>query len=210
MATFAVAMAYLEAAVVVYLRELYYPEGFSLPLKLIPAEIIWIEIGRELATLVMIASIAQVVGRWRWERFGWFLFLFGVWDIWYYIWLKLTLDWPSSLFEWDVLFLIPTPWIAPVIAPLLTALSMTVIGLRMIHEASSRWSYHPGRIAWALGLFGSALLFYSFMSDTGALLNQQLPQPYQYWALALGLACYWTGFGVSILQSSQTKDYAVD
>lgn len=207
MVAFLVAMAYLEAAAVVYLRELYYPNGFTLPFIVIPKSIILIELGRELATLVMLASIALVVVKRRWERFGWFLFLFGVWDIWYYIWLKLTLGWPSSLFDWDVLFLIPIPWIGPVIAPVLIALSMIIIGLWMVRKAASRRSYHPGKIAWALGLFGSALLLYSFMNDTGAVLHQQLPQPYSYWLLASGLACYWTGFLLSIRRSSQTAGF---
>ena len=96
---FAVAMAYLEAAVVVYLRKLYYPDGFSFPLKLIPESIIFIEIGREVATLVMLSSIAWIMAKWRWERFGWFLFVFGIWDIFYYFWLKVLVNWPSSILD---------------------------------------------------------------------------------------------------------------
>ena len=167
-----------------------------------------IELGRELATLVMLMSIALVVGKKRWERYGWFLFLFGVWDIWYYIWLKLTVDWPSSLFDWDILFLIPVPWISPVIAPVLIAFSMAVIGPWMVREVASRPSYRPGGIAWALNLFGSALLLYSFMKDTGAAVHQQLPQPYSYWLLVFGLACYWTGFLLSIRRASRITVFA--
>ena len=37
---YAVAMGYLEAAVVVYLRAIYYPEGFSFPLKPMDAGIL--------------------------------------------------------------------------------------------------------------------------------------------------------------------------
>lgn len=198
MTTFAVAMAYIEAAVVVYLRELYYPEGFTFPLKPLPSSMMLVEIGRELAALVMLASIAIVAARRRWIRFGWFLFLFGVWDIWYYIWLKLTLGWPSSLFDWDVLFLIPVPWVGPVIAPALIALSMIIIGLLMIHEADLQDSYHPGKPAWVLGLAGSALLLYSFMSDSAVVMDQQHPQPYSYWLLALGVASFWGAFLSSI------------
>jgi hypothetical protein len=203
LATFAVGMAYFEAAVVVYLRELYYPEGFAFPLKLIPKTILFIEVGRELAALVMLASIAIIVVRRRWERFGWFLFMFGIWDVWYYIWLKVTLDWPSSLFDWDVLFLIPLPWSSPVIAPLLIAATMIVIGPWIVLKSDSRDSYRPGMRAWVLGLLGSASILYSFMSDTGAILNQELPQSYSYWLLVLGLGCYWSGFLLSIRPTSQ-------
>lgn len=198
MTAFAVAMAYFEAAVVVYLRELYYPEGFTFPLKPLPTSMMLVELGRELATIVMLACIAIVAARRRWMRFGWFLFLFGVWDIWYYIWLKLTLGWPSSLFDWDVLFLIPVLWIGPVIAPVLIALSMIGIGLLMIHEVEIQDSYHPGKQAWVLGLAGSAFLLYSFMSNSAVVMDQQHPQPYSYVLLALGVASYWGAFLSSI------------
>lgn len=198
LAIFAVATAYFEAAVVVYLRQLYYPEGFAFPLKLIPNSTMLVEIGRELATVVMLTSVAVVVVRRRWERFGWFLFMFGFWDVWYYIWLKVILNWPASLFDWDVLFLIPIPWISPVIAPLLVAVTMILIGPWIVLVSDSRDSYRPGVRAWVLGLLGSASILYSFMSDPGAIFNQKLPQSYSYWLLTLGLGCYWIGFLSSI------------
>jgi hypothetical protein len=197
MTVFAVAMAYIEAAIVVYLRELYYPEGFAFPLKLLPTSMLMVELGRELATLVMLASVALVVAKKRWVRFGWFIFLFGVWDIWYYIWLKLTIGWPSSLFEWDILFLIPVPWTGPVVAPVIIALSMAVIGVLLVRKADRQGSYHPGKAAWILALTGSALILYTFMSDSAAVLNQEHPEPYSYWLWALGVASYWAAFFVS-------------
>ncbi|MFQ6009162.1 MAG: hypothetical protein ACE5K8_09465, partial [Candidatus Zixiibacteriota bacterium] len=127
--TFGAAMGYCEAAVVVYLRKLFYPEGFSFPIKLIPSNFIAVEILRELTTIVMLATLAVIVGRKFWERFGYFLTLFGTWDIFYYIWLKATIDWPSSLSDWDVLFLVPLPWIGPVLAPLIVAVHMLGVGL---------------------------------------------------------------------------------
>ncbi|MCH7946466.1 MAG: hypothetical protein IIC66_01570 [candidate division Zixibacteria bacterium] len=207
-AVFAVAMAYLEATVVVYLRKLYYPDGFSFPLKLIPESIIFIEIGREVATLVMLLSIAWIMAKWRWERFGWFLFVFGIWDIFYYFWLKVLVNWPSSILDWDVLFLVPLPWISPVIAPVMIALSMSVIGYWMIHITTSGHKYRPGAIGWSLGLFGTALILYSFMSDTGAILHHEIPKPYPYWLLALGISSYWIGFLVSIRRSIRAKSNA--
>jgi len=202
---FAVAMAYLEATVVVYLRKLYYPEGFTFPLKVIPESVILIEIGREVATLVMLLSIAWIMAKRRWERFGWFLFVFGVWDIFYYVWLKVLVNWPSSILDWDVLFLIPLPWISPVIAPVMIALSMSIIGSYLIHIIDSGHPYRPGAIGWALGLFGTAFILYSFMSDTGAILHQESPRPYSYWLLALGISSYWMGFLVSIRRSVGAK-----
>ena len=111
LALFAIAMAYFEAAVVVYLRELFYPDYFPFPLKFIPLNLLAIELFREAATLVMLTAVAVVVGKKFWERFGYMIILFGVWDIFYYVWLKVTIGWPVSLQDWDILFLIPIPWL---------------------------------------------------------------------------------------------------
>src|SRR4051812_35804258 len=114
---FSVAMGYLEGAVVIYLRKLYYPEGFSFPLKVMDASTGAVEFLREAATLFMFLSVAALCGKNLKERFAWFCFCFGVWDLVYYAVLKLALNWPLSWFEWDILFLIPVPWVGPVLAP---------------------------------------------------------------------------------------------
>ena len=122
-------MAYLESAVVVYLREIYYPNGFSFPLQEITPFILIIEIGREIATIIMLFAVSYFMSKNKRELFAFFSFNFGMWDIWYYIWLKLLLDWPQSLLTWDVLFLIPVPWIAPVLAPILVSVSLIIASL---------------------------------------------------------------------------------
>ena len=184
---FGVAMAYVEAMAVVYLRELLYPEGFSFPLKLIPLNLIAMELFRELASIVMLVAVAAIAGKKFWERFGYFIILFGTWDIFYYVWLKVTIDWPSSLFDWDILFLIPIPWIGPVIAPVLVALLMVITGLSIISLFARGYTFRPTALAWVLSVFGTTALLLSFMRDTGATLYQQMPQPYMYGLLIVGL-----------------------
>src|SRR6056297_2214371 len=88
---FAVSMAFFESAIVVYLRELYYPEGFSFPLKTLDNDIAATEIVREAFSMLMIVSVAVIAGRRAMQRFGYFLIIFGVWDIFYYVFLKLIL-----------------------------------------------------------------------------------------------------------------------
>lgn len=122
---YGVAMGYLEAAVVVYLRAIYYPEGFSFPLKPMDSGILAVEIGREAATVVMIFAVAWAAARSGWQTLTGFALVFGVWDITYYAGLRILLSWPASLFEPDVLFLIPAVWVGPVWAPWLIALSMS-------------------------------------------------------------------------------------
>ena len=158
---YAVAMGYLEAAVVVYLRAIYYPEGFSFPLKPMDAGILGVEIGREAATVVMIFAVAWAAARSGWQALIGFALVFGVWDITYYAGLQILLDWPASLFELDVLFLIPTVWVGPVWAPLLIALPMSA-------AAWVLWPMDYGVIApraweWSLLVVGCGMLLATFL-----------------------------------------------
>lgn len=132
LALFGVAFGILEAAVVVYLRELYYPGGFRFPIVIIPDQVAAVELVRELTTLLMLTAVAMVAGRDRMDRFFVFAFLFGVWDMVYYVGLWAFLGWPPSLLTWDVLFLIPVPWLGPVIYPVLVSLFL-VAGF-LVHE----------------------------------------------------------------------------
>ncbi|HEX7880229.1 MAG TPA: hypothetical protein VF720_12515, partial [Candidatus Eisenbacteria bacterium] len=129
---FGTAMGFLEAAVVVYLRLLYYPSGFDFPLVLLPSITVGVELGREAATIVMLWGVAELTGRNGVERFGWFSILFGVWDIIYYVALKAVLDWPASLLTWDVLFLIPLVWTGPVLAPVIVSIGLIAGGARLV------------------------------------------------------------------------------
>ena len=139
LAAFAVAMAYVEAAVVAYLRLLYYPEGFSIggvaSLQCIPPAVLAIEIGREAATIVMLAAVAFLsAGRNWWRRLAHFMWAFALWDIFYYVWLYVLLKWPSGPMTIDVLFLIPRPWIAPVLVPVLASLLMIGAALAILRQ----------------------------------------------------------------------------
>ncbi len=194
---FAIAMAFVESAVVVYLRVIYYPEGFHFPLKLILDSTIKAELFREMATLVMLLSVAVLAGKKLWERFAWFLLAFGVWDIFYYVWLKVLIDWPDSLFEWDILFLIPLPWIGPVIAPISISLLMIIIGIMILQLFHKGHEFKPVLTSFILASTGAVLILYSFMLDTGATLYQQLPQPYHYEYLIIGDILFVAAFFVS-------------
>ena len=138
-----IAFGYMEAAVVVYLRALYYPEGFAFPLKTISQSVLLTEIGREAATLIIMAVTAILAYSRRQQRVAAFFFLFGIWDLFYYLFLKLLLDWPPSLSTWDILFLIPLPWAGPVWAPSLVASAFVLLALPLLMDKHpyrfSRW-----------------------------------------------------------------------
>ena len=104
---FGIAFGLVESAVVVYIREMYYPEGFNFPLKAISSRVITTELWREAATILMLIAIGVLAGKNAVQRFAYFLISFAVWDIFYYVFLKLFISWPESFLTWDILFLIP-------------------------------------------------------------------------------------------------------
>ena len=129
---YAVAMGILEGAVVVYLRRLYFPAGFRFPMRSVETDIMIVELWREIATMAMLLSVGMIAGRNRSERFAYFIYTFGLWDLVYYGFLKYSLGWPESLFTWDILFLMPVPWVGPVLAPCLVAATMCGIAVTAI------------------------------------------------------------------------------
>ena len=134
-----IAFGYLEADVVVYLRHLYYPGVVSLfPLRIMDSEIFYFEIYRELATIIILSTIAFLSSKKRWEVPFLFLVLFGIWDIFYYIFLYFMIHWPPSLFSFDIFFLFPVLWIGPVLCPVLTSLVL-IGGSLFILKKGNKW-----------------------------------------------------------------------
>jgi len=169
---FAIAMGYLESAVVVYLREIYYPEGFAFPLKMMSIDVAVTELFRELATLIMLVSIGIIAGRSKLEKFGIFIYAFGIWDIFYYVFLYALLGWPESLFTWDILFLLPTTWVGPVIAPVINALTMVIFG-GMIWHFQSNGKLMPVKYKhWILLILGSLIVIWAYIEDYVNYLSQ--------------------------------------
>ena len=158
-------MAFLETSVVVYLRKLYYPEGFNFPLKIMDKDIMVVEVFREFATLIMLLGAGFIAGRNRTEKFGLFLYCFAVWDIFYYVFLKLILNWPENFLTWDILFLIPTTWVGPVIAPVLVSITMIVFAILISKSTSRSIETRISPIEWVLLTSGSVVLIIGFIYD---------------------------------------------
>jgi len=159
---FAITMAYLESAVVVYLRAMYGIEDLLRDINLTPDAYTFIEIGREAATIIMLTFVALLAGsNWQ-KKIGYFFLSFGVWDIFYYIWLYIFIQWPTSLLEWDILFLIPLPWWGPVIAPILISILLISIGFLLINDIK----FKVTRIDWMLFILSIIIILYSFVEDS--------------------------------------------
>jgi hypothetical protein len=177
---FGLTLAYDESAIEVYLREIFYPEGFGFPLHLEISRIAFIELGREACTLVMLAAVGFMAGRTRWERIAFFLFAFGIWDIFYYVWLKVFLNWPPSLLTWDLLFLVPVPWCAPCLAPIIVAISMAAAGLLLVRHELRGHTIRMTPLDILLITLAGLLTFISFILDFRLVVNNGVPDFYHW------------------------------
>jgi hypothetical protein len=164
---YALAMAWVEAAVVYYLRtmvnriEPYQPNPLPIMGGLGRAELV-----REAATLIMIMAVGTLAGKgWR-QRLGYSAVAFGVWDIFYYVFLKVLCGWPHSLLDWDILFLLPLPWWGPVLAPILISILMILWGTIATREDPVAYARRAQMKAWVLNLTGVGLALYLFMADS--------------------------------------------
>jgi len=194
---FAMAMAWVEAAVVYYLRTLV--DRIN-PYQADPLPIIGglgaVELVREGATLVMLLAVGVLAGQsWR-RRLGYWAVAFGVWDVSYYVFLRVMCGWPQSLFDWDVLFLLPLPWWGPVLAPVLIALLMVVWGTLASQCEQPQRNVSPQNWAWAwaLNVAGIVLALYVFMADA----LRSAPQGVTAAASVLPRSFNWPVFAVAL------------
>lgn len=162
---FSIAMGYLESSVVIYLRALLYPEGFAFPLVQIEPQLGITELLRETATIIMLLTAGIIAGKNSSERFAWFMYAFAIWDIFYYVFLKLLINWPESLMTWDILFLIPVTWVGPVISPVIVALTMIGFALLIIKFNMKNIRVRISLIQWLILGFGSLILILAWTWD---------------------------------------------
>jgi hypothetical protein len=163
---FSIAMAWVESAVVLDLRVLvgrlqpYQPNPLPHFRGLSQAEII-----REVATLVMLLAVGWLAGDRPRPRLAYSAFAFGLWDIFYYLFLIPLTGWPKSLLDWDILFLLPVPWWGPVIAPVAISLLMITGGaLAILLDRKDQPTCLRSWI-WFIALAGTGLVLYTFMAD---------------------------------------------
>ena len=222
---FGTAFGYLEAAVVSYLRQLHEPARLRFhpgraPSDLFPlltleqvraaggaqSRLLPVEVGREAATLVMLAGLALAVAENAGQWAAAFVIAFGAWDLTFYLFLKLLLDWPASLGTWDILFLLPVPWAAPVLAPSLVAAAMIAAGIWHLRREARGV---PVRIApwhWAAILSGAAILIVSFTMDYRNLMAGGIPQPFHWGVFTVGLGLGLAGYAAACSGTPEVVD----
>lgn len=190
---FAIAMAWVESASVYYLRALVDRiEPYQANPLPINDALGYVELWREAATLVMLATLGALAGRtWR-RRIGYAAIAFGTWDIFYYVFLRIMTDWPATLLDWDILFLLPLPWWGPVLAPVSIALLMIVWGTLATQSTDDAPDARP---PWVLAGVGIAMALAIFMTDAW----RALPQGRDAVMEVLPTAFNWPLFWVALL-----------
>jgi len=196
-AIFSIAFAYVEAAVVVYLRTIFHPDGFNFPMTVFGSGQLWeshllTEVGREAATLVLILSSSWLFAANLQERLVCFLAIFALWDIFYYIWLKILINWPASVMDWDILFLIPVTWASPVLAPILVSAAMLLMAI-IILFSSLRSVKITAKKTDLAGFILAAFIVIAAFCIAGIHITKPNFQSYFYWSL------FTTGLGLAVI-----------
>ncbi len=188
----AAAFAFVEAAVVVYLRRIFYPGGFAFPLKPEMLEsILGVEVAREAATMIMLAAAAWLADTRPWVRFGYFMAAFGIWDIFYYIWLWAVLGWPPSVFTLDVLFLIPIVWVGPVWSPVVVSAGLIGCGAAVAYRTGGGGVFRLGAGGWSAVVLSGLVIIASYLWWGPAAMRWEMPGPYPWWI-------FWPGFALGL------------
>ena len=197
---FGVGFAMVEAAVVIYLRQLLQVEGSNINLSGIPREIFSVEIVREFATLVMLISVGVLAGNRPMGRFGSFIIAFGAWDIFYYVFLSIFHGWPQSFLDWDLLFLIPVPWMAPVLAPVLVSCGLIFSGYWLLIREQQKKRIVVSLSDWIIEGIATVLILYSFTNNNGI----TTPEVFS-WIIFLGGLALGVGYFVWRMMKSPAR-----
>ena len=193
--TFAIGFGWVEGSVVVYLREIYFDGLFYFPIvvnwqngKHVLDYLMRIELGREIATIIILVAVGCAAGKTAWQKFSFFMIGFGIWDIFYYIWLWVMVGWPKSLMTWDLLFFIPLPWVGPVITPILIALAMTVAGSFIFYYDNEGVKFRLHWYDWVIELGCGLLMIVAFCWDWKNIMRlpdgierSGIPNPFVWW-----------------------------
>lgn len=136
----------------------------------------------------MLAAVALAAARNVGDWAAAFAIAFGTWDITFYIFLKLLLGWPASVFTWDILFLVPVPWVGPVLAPVLVSATMIVLGVSHLRRGAHGRVVHIGPAHWAWMIAGAVVVVYSFAMDYRYIMSGGMPHRFNWSIFALGMA----------------------
>jgi hypothetical protein len=157
--------------------------------------IVKIELAREAATLIMLAAAAGAVARSFRTWLAAFAICFGAWDLAFYASLRVLIGWPASFATWDLLFLLPVPWVGPVLAPVIVAASLVLGGVAGLVRDPPRVDW----ISWALLTGGGVIIFFSFIWDWRNVVNSGIPHDFPWLLFAAGQIAGVAGCGRALV-----------
>jgi len=172
-------------------------------------KVLFTEIGREAATIIMLSAVALAISTNLAQWAAAFVVAFGTWDIAFYFFLKVLLGWPASLFTWDILFIIPVPWVAPEIAPILVSAAMVLAGTWQLRCEATR---NPARLAsrnWAGLVTGAAVIIISFTLDSANIRAGGMPRPFAWLVFAIGMALGLLGYAEAALKTGRQEQHTM-
>jgi hypothetical protein len=192
----ALVFGWIEASVVVYLREISVREGalhattylpnLQITLASLPGRLVALEMAREACTLVLLVAVGWLAGRRSADRIGAFVAAFGIWDLTYYTGLRLVSGWPDSISTWDILFLIPSPWVAPVWAPVTVATLFVLAGSYLFWTADRDRRYRWTDVG--VLLVSACLTVAAFLVGSTAVIDHRVPEQFPIWLFWSGVA----------------------
>jgi len=197
---FAIAFAAIESAVVHYLHMHFYPDGFAFPLHELSPHFLGVEVTREVGTVIVMATVAFLAHRLWWGRLAWFMVIFGVWDIFYYVWLVVFEGWPPSLLTPDLLFLIPAPWAGPVLSPVLVSVGLIISGGRVLHGLDHGIG-PPAKRSSIATVIGWLIILGAFLQEAPTIIATNDAGPFNWLLFGLGMLI-WAG-GIAAYRHSR-------
>ncbi|NHZ86720.1 MAG: hypothetical protein GWP19_12730 [Planctomycetia bacterium] len=163
---FAIAMGLLEAICVVYIRQILFPPDGNIANTPLSDFDFALETIRESMTIIMLTTLSILAAfNWR-TRLAMFFLAFGIWDIFYYVGLKIFLDWPTFILDWDTLFLIPVAWYSPILVPVLISTYFIIGSIFIVLHEGNGTTLNFGLTVIILQFLGFIVWFYSFIKDS--------------------------------------------
>lgn len=162
-----------------------YAPNFQLALVSLPVRFVALEMAREACTIVLLAGVGWLAGGRPADRIGGFIASFGIWDLTYYAVLRLVSGWPERMTTWDILFLIPSPWVAPVWAPVTVAALFVAAGSYLFWTAG-----HVRRYRWpdvVVLLVAVWLTLAAFLVGSPAVISHRMPEHFPVWLFWFGV-----------------------
>jgi hypothetical protein len=91
------------------------------------------------------------------------------------------------LLAWDVLFLIPIPWLSPVLAPVIVSISLVTAAMIILHLEELGRILLFTKWDWLSEIFAGLIIIASFLTQTDILISQEEPHFYPWWLFLLGM-----------------------